>query len=182
MKRDSRGPILPEGQHTMMVSRIQQNDRTFTVKNVTKHVHRIYFDVGESEYYPAEYITESPTQNMFTEGETCCFRVTHEVRREIEKCVAAGGSIDDDSYSPMPMNVSGRSYTFAMAYAKDMAVAAIRVGHLEYNDADLMRQVKSWAWEMHQWLLDPKDPNDPENVYGITDTFPEYATTRTKPF
>lgn len=182
MERDSRGPILAEGQYTMRVARIDQNDRTFKIKDVQHHLHRIFFEIeGDPEYYPGEYITHSPVQNMFTEGEVCCFRVTNKQRREIEKCVPAGMTGgDDDQYSPMPLNVGGRSYTFAMAWAKDLAVAAMRVGHLEYTDDDLMHKIKSWAWEMHQWLLDPKDPNEEQgNLAGSSFVYPGTAT---KPF
>lgn len=175
-RSDSRGPILDEGIYNMRVTRIMVNDRQYYNQSKGKqmHIHRIFFDTGDGMEYPAEYVIPSPTQDVFHEGETCCFRVTNANRREVEKCLpyAENNSNADDGVAFAP-NVGGMSYNFAMAYAKDIAIAQIRMGHLSGDESDFDEQILSRAWKFHQWLLDPKDPKD-----SSTDVF-EYPGNRT---
>lgn len=158
----------------MRVFKIEEGLKTFQTRGGQKTRHDIYFTDGEKQYR-GEFLTTTPEQRSFTLDEMCCFEVTDSKMHEILKCgaEAVGTSyptqyqpshyanstpMADDDFSP---NVSGKSHCFALAYAKDIAVARIRMGHITGEEENFMNDILKDAWQMHQWMLDPTPPKEP---------------------
>lgn len=155
---------LGAGRYTMTVTAIQENVRKFKGNKFPGDTYRhdIYFVDTDGVQYMCEYLTGAPYQRDFIMGETCCFEMVNPAMNEIIKCKDVPPLIASKPEEPADdlfgVKVSGTTHALALAFAKDIAVARIRMGHSMGEEEYFIKEILTHAWKFNEWLLDPQEP------------------------
>lgn len=148
--------------YNLLVKSITLNRRQFPRGGNTCYVHDVYFDAGNGDQAVGEYITTSPGQSYFQQGEMACFIVGYDGGKgvEIEPCAVPSSmkSTEPGMIEREFVAVAGDSHNFAMRYATDIICARINSGLGDFNPEKDIAVMTGLASKINKWLIDPQDP------------------------
>lgn len=158
--------------YCLKVSKVINGRRSFG-NNPTKYVNDITFTDG-IDTVTCEYITLDDNQDYFVAGQKGCFEVKF-VKNEVKltyEIERKGSPVDWEdlpltNFSKRPVyeapnshvpagqptaNISGQSFTFALAYAKDIMIAKVDNIGCPIDD-QFREELFALADDMNSWLL-----------------------------